>query len=107
MDLAESFSFLALKIWQAIWLICQFFLRFRSTSVILCAPHFGYNLESLEVKGMRRLGMSIAVIALVSASTIALGQGFKKISEFLTGYEETRRQFRLPATELQSADQQR
>ena len=38
---------------------------------------------------MRRLGVSIAVIALVSASTIALAQGFKKISESLTGYEET------------------
>ena len=37
---------------------------------------------------MRRLVMSIAVIALVSAATIALGQGFKKISELLTGYEE-------------------
>ena len=38
---------------------------------------------------MRRLQMSIAVIALVSASTVVLAQGFKKISEFLTGYEET------------------
>src|SRR5688500_7769812 len=39
---------------------------------------------------MRRLGVSIAVIALVSASTVALAQGgFKKISEFLNGYEET------------------
>jgi len=38
---------------------------------------------------MRRLGVSIAVIALVSASTVAFAQGFKKISEFLTGYEET------------------
>jgi len=37
---------------------------------------------------MRRLATSIAVIALVSASTIVLAQGFKKISEFLTGYEE-------------------
>lgn len=37
---------------------------------------------------MRRLGMSLAVIALVSASTVVLAQGFKKISEFLTGYEE-------------------
>ena len=37
---------------------------------------------------MRRLVTSIAVIALVSASAIVLGQGFKKISEFLTGYEE-------------------
>jgi hypothetical protein len=37
---------------------------------------------------MRRLGMSVAIIALVSASTIVLAQGFKKISEFLTGYEE-------------------
>src|SRR5918996_2724872 len=38
---------------------------------------------------MRRLGVSLAVIALVSASTVAFTQGFKKISEFLTGYEET------------------
>jgi CHRD domain len=37
---------------------------------------------------MRRLVMSIAVIALVSASTVVLAQGFKKISELLTGYEE-------------------
>jgi CHRD domain len=37
---------------------------------------------------MRRLVTSIAVIALVSASTVVLAQGFKKISEFLTGYEE-------------------
>jgi CHRD domain len=43
----------------------------------------------LEEKGMRRLFTSIAVIALVSASAVVLGQGFKKISEFLTGYEET------------------
>ena len=38
---------------------------------------------------MRRLVVSIAVIALVSVSAIALGQGFKRISEILTGYEET------------------
>jgi CHRD domain len=38
---------------------------------------------------MRRLGMSLAVIALVSAATIVLAQGgFKKISELLTGYNE-------------------
>jgi len=37
---------------------------------------------------MRRLGMSIAVIVLVSAATVIGAQGFKKISEFLTGYEE-------------------
>jgi CHRD domain len=37
---------------------------------------------------MRRVGMSLAVIALVSASTVVFAQGFKKISEFLTGYEE-------------------
>src|SRR5215208_2668247 len=43
----------------------------------------------LEVKGMRRLGTFVAVIALVSITTIALAQGFKKISEVLTGYEET------------------
>jgi len=38
---------------------------------------------------MRRLLVSIAVITAVSISAIALGQGFKKISEILTGYEET------------------
>lgn len=38
---------------------------------------------------MQRLGKLIAVIAIVSVSTIALAQGFKKISEFLNGYEET------------------
>jgi len=39
---------------------------------------------------MRRLGVSIAVIALVSAATVVLAQGgFKKISEVLSGYEET------------------
>jgi CHRD domain-containing protein len=44
----------------------------------------------LEVKAMRRLGTSIAVIALASASTVAFAQGgFKAISEVLTGYEET------------------
>jgi CHRD domain-containing protein len=39
---------------------------------------------------MRRLGLSIAIVALVSATSIVLAQGgFKKISEVLTGYEET------------------
>lgn len=39
---------------------------------------------------MRRLGVSIAIVALLSAATVVLAQGgFKKISEFLTGYEET------------------
>lgn len=38
---------------------------------------------------MRRLAASIAVVAVLSASTVVLAQGFKKISEFLTGYEET------------------
>lgn len=39
---------------------------------------------------MRRLVLSIAVIALVSATSIVYAQGgFKKISEFLNGYEET------------------
>ena len=37
---------------------------------------------------MRRLVMSVAVIVAVSASTVVLAQGFKKISEFLTGFEE-------------------
>ena len=38
---------------------------------------------------MRRLGMSLAVIALVSICSIAFAQRFKNISEILTGYEET------------------
>ena len=38
---------------------------------------------------MRRLGMSLAMIASVSICSIALAQGFKRISEILTGYEET------------------
>ena len=38
---------------------------------------------------MRRLGKSLAVIALVSVCSIAFAQGFKKISEVLSGYEET------------------
>jgi len=41
---------------------------------------------------MRRLGLSVAVVtllALVSASIVLAQGGFKKISEFLTGYEET------------------
>jgi hypothetical protein len=38
---------------------------------------------------MRRVALSIAVVALVSASTVVWAQGFKKISEILTGYEET------------------
>src|ERR1043165_1450980 len=38
---------------------------------------------------MRRLGLSIAIVALLTASVAALGQGVKKISEILTGYEET------------------
>jgi hypothetical protein len=37
---------------------------------------------------MRRVALSIAVIAAVSASTVVWAQGFKKISEFLTGYQE-------------------
>src|SRR5262245_1404415 len=38
---------------------------------------------------MRRAALSIAVVALVSASTVVWAQGFKRISELLTGYEET------------------
>ena len=37
---------------------------------------------------MRRVALSIAVVTLVSVSTVAWAQGFKKISEFLTGYQE-------------------
>jgi hypothetical protein len=38
---------------------------------------------------MKRLGLFLGVVALVSASAVVFAQGFKKISEFLTGYEET------------------
>lgn len=39
---------------------------------------------------MRKLVVSIAVVAVLSAATIVLAQGgFKRISEFLTGYQET------------------
>ncbi len=39
---------------------------------------------------MRRLLVSVAIVAVVSIATVVLAQGgFKKISEFLTGYEET------------------
>ena len=37
---------------------------------------------------MRRLVGSIAVVTLVSASAVIGAQGFRKISEFLTGFEE-------------------
>ena len=37
---------------------------------------------------MRRVALSVAVVVFVSASTVVWAQGFKKISEFLTGYEE-------------------
>lgn len=37
---------------------------------------------------MRRLGLLIAVVAVLSASTIVFAQGFKKISEILSGYQE-------------------
>jgi len=37
---------------------------------------------------MRRVALSIAVVALVSASTVVWAQGFKKISEVLTGWQE-------------------
>lgn len=48
------------------------------------------QLKILEENVMRRLGVSLAVIALVSAASVVLAQGgFKKINEFLTGYEET------------------
>jgi hypothetical protein len=43
----------------------------------------------MEERPMRRLVTSVAAIAVVSASAIVLSQGFKNISEFLTGYEET------------------
>ena len=47
------------------------------------------QLKFLEENGMRRLGVSLAVIALVSATSVVLAQGgFKRISEFLNSYEE-------------------
>ena len=61
-----------------------------SLPVILCAPPTKLKQKLLEVKGMRRLLVSIAVISLGSLTTIAVTQGgFKRISEILTGYEET------------------
>jgi len=45
--------------------------------------------QNLEVNGMRRVALSIAVVAVISVSTLVWAQGFKKISEILTGYEET------------------
>jgi hypothetical protein len=38
---------------------------------------------------MRKLGMSVAVMALLSVSTIVVAAGPKKFSESLIGYEET------------------
>lgn len=38
---------------------------------------------------MRRLGLFIAVVVSLSVSVVVLGQGFKQISELLTGYQET------------------
>src|SRR5690242_6161445 len=39
---------------------------------------------------MRRLLVSVAIVAVVSIATVVLAQGgFKRISEALTGYEET------------------
>src|ERR1700754_787889 len=46
------------------------------------------QLNFLEEKGMRRLLVSIAVVALVSTSVVLAQGGFKRISEFLTSYEE-------------------
>jgi hypothetical protein len=37
---------------------------------------------------MRRLGLFLAAAAVVSVSTVIYAQGFKKISEFLVGYNE-------------------
>jgi len=37
---------------------------------------------------MRRLVMSIAVVAVLSASTVVFADGFRRIREFLTGFEE-------------------
>ena len=47
------------------------------------------QLKILEEKGMRRrLVVSLAVVALVSTSVVLAQGGFKRISEFLTSYEE-------------------
>lgn len=37
---------------------------------------------------MRRLGLLVTVLAVLSVSTVVFAQGFKKISELLTGYQE-------------------
>ena len=66
-------------------LLC-FYLAISRSCDIMRAP-LSYN-RTFGGKRMRRLGLSLAVIALVSASAVVFAQGFKKISEFLTGYEE-------------------
>jgi hypothetical protein len=58
---------------------------------------FGDTIRTLEThnspdsggKTMRRLVILTSVIALASVTTIVFAQGFKRISELLTGYEET------------------
>ena len=52
-------------------------------------PPRGAGCPALEENAMRRLLVSVAVISLVSVTSIVLAQGgFKKISEVLSGYEE-------------------
>ena len=60
-------------------------LAFARYCDIMRAP---FSKRILEGIGMRRLGVSLAVIALVSASAVVYAQGFKKISELLVGYNE-------------------
>lgn len=37
---------------------------------------------------MKKLGVTVSLLAIVTASAVAFPQGFKRIKEFLTGYEE-------------------
>jgi hypothetical protein len=60
-------------------------------SVVLCSPLFKPqpNKSTVGGKAMRRLLVSLAVVSLVAVSTVVLAQGgFKRISEFLVGYNE-------------------
>jgi hypothetical protein len=60
----------------------------RSFGDIIRAPKLSAA-KNCEGETMRRIVTLIAVVALVSVSTLVFAQGFKRISELLTGYEET------------------
>ena len=57
--------------------------------MVLSAPKFPEYSKDSGGETMRRIVTVIGVVVLGSISMIAFAQGFKKISEVLTGYEET------------------